>query len=133
MRLLLHWFLISAVLLGASRVLPGITVEGVKVAIIVAFILGIVNAIIRPRIQRLTCPVKLATQGLRTAFEPSSLQPLRKGLIGLLTVAINSFLLIFTSMFVPGFAIADLRRALLLSVIISVVGWLFKKHLAHSS
>ena len=133
MRRLFHWFLISAVLLGASHVFPGITVESVKVAVIVAFILGLANAIIRPKIQRLTCPVKLATQGLRTAFEPRSFQPLRKGLIGLLTVAINTFLVILASVFVPGFAIADLRLALSLGAIISVVGWFFKKHLAYSS
>jgi putative membrane protein len=133
MRLLFHWFLISVVLLGASHVFPGITVESVKGAIVVAFILGLANAIIRPRIQRLTCPVKLATQGLRTAFEPRSFQPLRKGLIGLLTVAINTFMVLLTSVFVPGFAIADLRWALLLGAILSVVGWLFKKHLTYSS
>jgi hypothetical protein len=34
MRLLLHWFLTSAILLGASRVFSGFTVEGVKVAIV---------------------------------------------------------------------------------------------------
>ena len=131
MRRLFHWFLISAVLLGASHVFPAITVESIKVAVIVAFILGLANAIIRPRIHRLTCPVEFATQGLRTAFEPRSLQPLRKGLLGLLTIAINTFLVILTSVLVPGFAIADLQWALSLSAIISIVGWLFKKHLTY--
>jgi uncharacterized membrane protein YvlD (DUF360 family) len=94
--------------------------------------LGLANAIIRPRMQRLTCPAKLVTKGLRTAFEPRSFQPLRKGLVGLLTVAINAFLVILMSGLVPGFAIADLRWALLLSAIISLAGWIFKKHLAYS-
>jgi putative membrane protein len=133
MRLLFHWFVISAVILGASYLLPGITVESVKVAVIVAFILGLANAIIRPKIERFTCPVKLVTKGLQTALEPRSFQPLRKGLVGLLTVAINAFMLLLARMIVPGFAIADLQWALLLSVILSVVGWLFKKHLKCSS
>ena len=132
MRLLFHWFVISAVILGASYVLPGITVENVKAAIIVAFILGLANAIIRPKIQRLTCPAKLVTKGLRTAFEPRSFQPLRKGLVGLLTVAINTFIVILTSGLVPGFTVADLQWALLLGAIISIAGWIFKKHLAYS-
>jgi putative membrane protein len=129
MRLLFHWLVISAAILGAPYLLRGITVESVKVAVIVAFILGLANAIIRPKIERFTCPVKLVTKGLQTALEPSSFQPLRKGLVGLLTVAINTFMLFLASMFVPGFAVAEPKWALFLSVILSVIGWLFKKRL----
>jgi putative membrane protein len=59
--------LVNAVaLVIVAKVLPGVHLESYVAAVIVALILGIVNAVIRPLLLLLTLPVVLLTLGLFT-------------------------------------------------------------------
>jgi putative membrane protein len=109
LRILIHWIVTSAILFGMPYVFPGITVANILVAIIAAFVLGVVNTIIRPIFKFLAFPITFLT-------------------FGLFTFVINAFTVLLTTWIVPGFAVANFWWALLLSVIISTVGWFFHRY-----
>ncbi|HEY8887818.1 MAG TPA: phage holin family protein [Gallionella sp.] len=62
--LLLIWMLNALALLAVANFVPGIHVDGFGAALIAAFFLGLVNALIRPLLLLLTLPVTLLTLGL---------------------------------------------------------------------
>lgn len=53
-------------LMIVAYVLPGVHVTGVVGALVAAFVLGIVNAILRPILVLLTLPIQIVTLGLFT-------------------------------------------------------------------
>ena len=65
-RLLVRWFISALALVAAAWLVPGIRVDGnawVAYAAM-ALILGLVNAVIRPLLKLLTCPLIFLTLGL---------------------------------------------------------------------
>ena len=68
MKLLLRWAITALALFVAAWLVPGITVDGSGwvVYAVMAVILGLVNAIIRPLLKFMTCPLILLTLGLFT-------------------------------------------------------------------
>lgn len=64
MRLLLIWILNALALIAVANFVPGIHVEGFTAALVAAFLLGLVNTLIRPLLLLLTLPVTLVTLGL---------------------------------------------------------------------
>ena len=71
-------------------------------ALIVALVLAIINAFIRPVVLILTLPINIIS-------------------LGLFTFVINAFMLILTSKIVPGFTISSFWTAILASLLISIV------------
>lgn len=59
MKLLLRWLLSAAALMGLAYYLPGIHVSNFYAALIAAFVLALVNILIRPLILLLTLPLKI--------------------------------------------------------------------------
>ena len=66
MKLLIRWVIASVALFVAALLVPGIRVEGTAwvVYAVVAVILGLVNAVVRPLLKLLTCPLIILTLGL---------------------------------------------------------------------
>jgi len=66
MKLLIRWIISALALFAAAWLVPGIAVEGNGwvVYAVMAVILGLVNAIVRPLLKLLTCPLILLTLGL---------------------------------------------------------------------
>lgn len=66
MRLLIRWVITSFSLFVAAWLVPGIRVEGNgwKIYAAVAVILGLVNAVVRPLLKVLSCPLIILTLGL---------------------------------------------------------------------
>ncbi len=66
MNLLIRWVITSLALFVAAWLVPGIDVDGSGWVIyaIMAVILGLVNAIVRPLLKLMTCPLILLTLGL---------------------------------------------------------------------
>jgi putative membrane protein len=66
MKLLIRWVISALALFAAAWLVPGIRVEGTAWVIyaVMAVILGLVNAIVRPLLKLLTCPLILLTLGL---------------------------------------------------------------------
>jgi putative membrane protein len=69
MKLLIRWVISALSLFCAAWLVPGIHVDdgrGWVVYAIMAVVLGLVNALIRPLLKLLTCPLILLTLGLFT-------------------------------------------------------------------
>jgi putative membrane protein len=66
MRILVHWFITAIALVVAAWLVPGIRVErdGWTVFAGMAIILGLVNAVVRPILAFLSCPLIVLTLGL---------------------------------------------------------------------
>jgi len=67
MKFLLRWLIIAVAVFLTAWLLPGIHVEGANafvIALIVALILGFLNAILRPILAFLSCGCIVATLGL---------------------------------------------------------------------
>ena len=65
-KLLVRWIIAALALFVAAWLVPGIRVEGIAwvVYAAMAIILGLVNAIVRPILKLLTCPLILLTLGV---------------------------------------------------------------------
>ena len=64
MKLILRWLLLAAALLLVAYLYPGVTITSFGAALIAAFVLGLLNTIVRPLLVLLTLPVTLLTLGL---------------------------------------------------------------------
>lgn len=65
MKLLIRWPLLACVLMLLPLAIPGIVLHGGFVtALFVAFVLGLINTVLRPVLVLLTLPVTLLTLGL---------------------------------------------------------------------
>lgn len=109
MKLLIRWAITSLALFVAAWLIPGIYVEsdGWVVYAMMAVILGLVNAIVRPVLKLLTCPLILLTLGLFTLV------------INGLTFWLAS--VIAVRWFHVGFYIRDFWSALLGAIVVSIV------------
>jgi putative membrane protein len=63
-KLLVRWLLLAAALLLVAYLYPGVSVASFGVAMGAAFVLGLLNTIVRPLLILLTLPVTLLTLGL---------------------------------------------------------------------
>ena len=92
-----------------SYLLPGvIRVNGVWAALVAAFILGIVNAILRPILIFFTLPITVLT-------------------LGLFLLVINGLMLWLVSAIVRGFQVNGFWGAVLGSILISIVSWILSR------
>lgn len=96
-----------AVVIG-SYLLPGVAVADFLTAIIVAFVLGILNALLKPILVILTIPVTVLT-------------------LGLFLLVINAFIIQLSAYFVRGFDVASFWYALLFSIILSLITWILEQ------
>ncbi len=68
-KLLVRWAIVAFALFVANWAVPGIVVDdasGWVVYVIMAVVLGLVNALLRPILKALTCPLVVLTLGLFT-------------------------------------------------------------------
>lgn len=97
---------ISAFSLGlAARLIPGIYVADGFTLFLAAFLIGIVNAVIKPIFILLTFPITILT-------------------LGLFLLILNAAMLGLVAWILPGFAIAGLVPAFLGWLVMAVVGGL---------
>jgi putative membrane protein len=104
-RLLIHMVAILIIAYLLPRI---IRVDGILPALVAAFLLGIVNAILRPILVILTFPLTLLT-------------------LGLFLLVINGLLLWLVAAFVRGFYVNGFWGALVGSILISIVSWILSR------
>jgi len=65
-RILLHWIIVAIALVVTAYIVPGITVQGNGIIVVLgmAVVLGFVNAFIRPLLKFLSCGFIVLTMGL---------------------------------------------------------------------
>jgi putative membrane protein len=105
MRLLVVWLINALALLALPYLFATIRVDSFYTAMIVALVLGLVNAVVRPVLVLLTLPVTILT-------------------LGLFIFVINGLLFWFVASFVEGFSVAGFWPALFGAVVYSVISWL---------
>jgi len=108
MKLLLKLVIATLAIFVASRLIPGVVVEDLVTALIVAIVLGTLNLFVKPILILLTLPITLIT-------------------FGLFTFVISAFIVLFTSSLVPGFQVASIWTALLFSVVVSIINSFLNK------
>lgn len=104
---LLYFVVMAAVMLALSRLLPGFHVTGWGPALIGALVLAMVNAVVRPILFVLTLPFTILT-------------------LGLFLLVINMICLWLTQALVPGFAVHGIATTLIASLVLAVVGMVWK-------
>lgn len=95
-----------AVLITAY-LLPGVTVDGMLGAVIVAAVLALLDAVVKPLMIILTLPVTVVT-------------------LGLFLFVINALVILLAGKIVPGFTVEGFWWALLFSIILSIINSVFE-------
>ena len=85
-----------------------VTVDGVVAALTAAFVLGLVNAVVRPLFVLLTLPLTVVT-------------------LGAFLIVINGLLLVLVSYIVPGFHVNGFLAAVVGSILLSAVSWILTR------
>lgn len=103
-RLLLSWLINAIALLALPYLLSSIRIESFYTALIVALVLGLVNAVIRPVLVLLTLPVTILT-------------------LGLFILVINGLLFWFVASFIEGFHVTGFWSAFFGALVYSIISW----------
>jgi Predicted membrane protein len=104
---MLAFYILANILLTAliiyviSNVFPGIKVQSFGTAVIVAVILGVLNALIRPIALLLTLPINILT-------------------LGLFTFVVMGAMVWLTTQIVPGFTVTNFWWCILFAIILAV-------------
>jgi len=102
MKFIVRLFLTALSLLLVTQLLPGIHVDSFLTALVVAFFLGILNAVVKPVLIFLTLPITVLT-------------------LGLFIFVINAAIFIFVASFINGFVVEGFWYALFGSILVSIV------------
>jgi putative membrane protein len=109
-KLLLRWLINAGALMAVAYLVPGVKIESFVTALIIAVVLGLVNAVIRPILVILTLPATVLT-------------------LGLFLFVINGLMFWLVAEVVKGFTVtgfwAAFFGALVYSAITLVTSWIF--------
>jgi putative membrane protein len=103
MKLIVRWLLLAAALLLVAYLYPGVTVAGFGAAMLAAFVLGLLNTLVRPLLVLLTLPVTVVT-------------------LGLFLFVINALMFWAAASVLQGFGVTGFAAALIGSLIYSACG-----------
>jgi putative membrane protein len=103
MKLIIRWLLLAAALLLVAHLYSGVQVASFTSAMIAAFVLGLLNTLVRPLLVLLTLPVTLLT-------------------LGLFLFVINALMFWAAASLLDGFNVAGFGAALIGSLIYSLAG-----------
>ena len=101
----IKWLINSLAILIVTYIVRGITVASPITAIVAVFVLGIINAFLRPFIILITLPINIFTLGLFTFF-------------------VNGFLFYMVSKIVKGFVITGFWPAFFGALLFSTISFL---------
>jgi len=107
MNLIIKLLLSALAVMLVAYLLPGVTVEGFWVALIVAALLALLNVTLKPLLVILTIPVTIVT-------------------LGLFLLVINALMILLADALISGFLVSNFWWALAFSLILSIVTSLFE-------
>ncbi len=103
LKLIVKWLLAAAALLFVAYVYHGVEVRSFPAALLAAFIIGLLNTVVRPILVVLTLPVSVVT-------------------LGLFLFVINALMFWAAASMLEGFHVRDFMAALVGSLIYSLIG-----------
>jgi len=108
MKIILNWILISVSVFVTTKIISGIVVDPIWVALVVGACLTLFNMFIKPIIKVLTLPLNILT-------------------LGLFSLVVNSVLFWYLGTFIKGFEVSTFTAAFVGALVVSVINWLFSK------
>lgn len=102
---ILHWIVSAIAIAITAYLIPGAEVTALG-ALILAVVLGLINAYIKPLISLLTLPINIVT-------------------LGLFSLVINALLIILAARIVPGFGIDGFWPAFFFAIVLALISALF--------
>lgn len=101
MKTIIKIFFTTVFVLLLSYLLPGVSVAGWEVALLVALVLGLLNIFVKPILILFTLPATIFT-------------------LGLFLLVINAIIIMLCDALVPGFDVSSFWSALLFSIVLSL-------------
>jgi putative membrane protein len=102
--IIIRWLVSAFAVILVTRIVPGLEVDSFITALLVALVLGFLNAVIRPILVILTLPITFLT-------------------LGLFVLVINAGLFLLAASFVPGFTVASFAAAFWGAIVFGLIGW----------
>ncbi len=102
MNLIIRLIITTIAVLVTDLLLPGVHAEDFVTGLLVAVVLGLLNALLRPLLVLLTLPITVVT-------------------LGLFILVINAGIVLLAARIVPGFVVENFWWALGFSIILSIV------------
>ena len=106
MSLILRVLLNAVIVYAVAHLIWGVHLKGFGTALLVALVLGIINALIRPVLFFLTLPINILS-------------------LGLFTFVLNALLFWSVTWFVPGFTVDSFVSAFVASFLVSLMSLIF--------
>jgi putative membrane protein len=103
LKLIVKWLLSASALLFVAYIYPGVEVRTFTAALLAAFVIGLLNTVVRPVLVVLTLPVTIVT-------------------LGLFLFVINALMFWAAAELLDGFGVRNFLAALIGSLIYSVIG-----------
>jgi putative membrane protein len=88
----------------AAKIVPGMAFDGAGSLFVAAFLLGFVNAFVRPLVVILTLPLTIVT-------------------LGLFLLVVNGLMLMLVAWLLPGFSLAGFWTAVLGAIVSALAAW----------
>lgn len=107
MKIIIHFIVSVLAILLTAYILPGVHVDGIMSALILAVVLGIINTILRPILIFFTLPLTIVT-------------------LGFFILVINALLVLLASYIVPGFTVASFWTAFFFAIVLTIVSSLMQ-------
>jgi putative membrane protein len=107
MRLALKILVNALAVIITAYLLPGVHIDGMMTALIVAIVLALLNTFLKPLLILLTLPITILT-------------------LGIFLLVINAIIILLVSHFVSGFVVNGFWWALLFSVVLSIINAIFE-------
>ncbi len=104
MRILLVWCINAASLLLLPMIMPAVHVASFGTALVVAVVLGLLNAVLRPVLIVLTLPINVLT-------------------LGLFILVINGLMFWLAANFLAGFTVSSFGWAIGAALLYSLISW----------
>jgi len=108
MKIILHWIILSVAVFASTKIIDGISVDPIWVALIVGACLTLFNMFIKPIIKVLTLPINVIT-------------------LGLFSLVINGAVFWYLGTFIKGFSVSTFYAAFVGALMVSVINWLLNK------
>lgn len=98
--MIVRWILNSLAIFATAYLLPGVHLDGFVMALLLSFVLALVNIFVKPLAVLLTLPATILT-------------------LGIFLLVINALMIMLADAIVPGFAVDNFWWALLFSLVLS--------------
>jgi putative membrane protein len=102
------WLILTASVLIAAYIIPGVIIAGFWSALWVALLLGVINISLKPILIILTLPINILT-------------------LGLFTFVINGLMILLVTSVVNGFSVPSFWTAVLFSIVLSIISYFLNR------